>query len=192
MTATVMPVPIQQFFDADGDPLASGRLYTYEAGTSTPIAVYSDVDLTIPYSNPIVLDSAGRTAGPVYPPVTAVKYVLKDANLVTIWTADDVIASAPATAATPACVAPVITVQPANTTIVHGNSATLTVTVTGTSPITYQWYLGSSGDTSNPIDGATASSYTAVKVAAGTYTGWVRASNACGTVDSTTATLTVT
>ncbi len=193
MAATVMPVPIQQFFDDNGDPLAGGMIYTYEAGTSTPVAVYTDSDLTVPASNPIVLDSAGRTTTPIFPPVSpAVKYVLQDADAVQIWEADNIIASAPAEEPPPACVAVTITTQPANTSIAAGANATLTVIATGTSPITYQWYLGSSGDTSNPIVGATAASYTAINVAAGVYTGWARTSNACGTDDSTTCTLTVT
>ena len=51
---------IIQFFDANGDPLASGLIYTYEAGTSTPKVAYTDQTAGTPHPNPIVLDSAGR------------------------------------------------------------------------------------------------------------------------------------
>jgi len=42
----------------DGLLNAGGRLYTYAAGTSTPLATYADADGT-PNSNPIVWDSSG-------------------------------------------------------------------------------------------------------------------------------------
>jgi hypothetical protein len=49
-----------QFFDDNGDPLASGKLYTYAAGTTTPKATYTTAAATVANPNPIVLDSAGR------------------------------------------------------------------------------------------------------------------------------------
>ena len=50
----------QQFFDNNGVPLAGGLIYTYQAGTSTPLATYTDNGGTIANANPIVLDSSGR------------------------------------------------------------------------------------------------------------------------------------
>src|SRR5262249_1621800 len=51
--------------------------------------------------------------------------------------------------------------QPAHANIDSGQSHTLSVTAAaGTAPYSYQWYTGASGDTSNPIPGATSSSYT--------------------------------
>ncbi len=59
----------------------------------------------------------------------------------------------------------------------------------GTS-LQYQWYRGSKGDTSSPVSGGIASS---VSVAPSTTTSyWVRVSNSCGSVNSNTATVTVT
>ncbi|ANW00689.1 hypothetical protein [Bradyrhizobium icense] len=51
---------LSQQFDSLGNPLNGGLLYTYAAGTTTPQSAYQDSALTIPYPNPITLDSAGR------------------------------------------------------------------------------------------------------------------------------------
>ena len=49
-----------QFRDRISDlPLAGGNLYFYDAGTSTPKAVYADYTATTTLSNPIVLDETG-------------------------------------------------------------------------------------------------------------------------------------
>lgn len=91
MAATVASVPVQQFFANDGTPLAGGFLYTYVAGLSTPQTVYSNSARTVAWANPIPLDAYGRVPGEIFPPDSpSVKYVLKDANGVTIWTADNV------------------------------------------------------------------------------------------------------
>jgi len=50
----------QQFFDNNGVPLAGGLIYTYQAGTSSALATYTDNNGTVANANPIVLDSAGR------------------------------------------------------------------------------------------------------------------------------------
>jgi microcystin-dependent protein len=51
---------LSQQFDSTGAPLNGGFLYFYQAGTTTPQSAYQDSSLTIPWPNPIVLDSAGR------------------------------------------------------------------------------------------------------------------------------------
>ncbi len=59
MTALLPPAQ-QQFCDANGQPLAGGSVAFYEVGTTTPKGTYQDQGLTIPNSNPVILDSAGR------------------------------------------------------------------------------------------------------------------------------------
>lgn len=49
-----------QYFDDAGDPLISGKIYFYETGTTTLKTTYSDVNLTIPNTNPVILTAAGR------------------------------------------------------------------------------------------------------------------------------------
>ncbi len=53
--------PYLQFFDADGNPLAGGKIYTYAAGTSytVPKATYTDYTGNTATDNPIDLDAAG-------------------------------------------------------------------------------------------------------------------------------------
>jgi len=85
--------------------------------------------------------------------------------------------------------APQITTQPASVTVISGGTATFTVTASGTSPA-FQWYAGTSGNTNSPISGATGNSFT-TPVLTETASYWVRASNAAGTDDSNTATVTV-
>lgn len=51
---------LSQQLDTAGNPLSGGKLYFYQAGTTTPQSAYSDSALTLPLANPITLDSAGR------------------------------------------------------------------------------------------------------------------------------------
>jgi microcystin-dependent protein len=54
-------IPIgHQFFDDNGDPLNGGKLYAYQAGTSTPLSIYTTENLDVPHANPAVCDAAGR------------------------------------------------------------------------------------------------------------------------------------
>jgi DNA-binding beta-propeller fold protein YncE len=85
---------------------------------------------------------------------------------------------------------PTITTQPADQTIPFLSMATLSVQATGTPTLTYQWYQGNSGDTSNPIQGATGSSFTTPTLTS-TTNFWVRVTNDVAHFDSRTATVTV-
>jgi len=80
-----------QFFDNLGTPLAGGLVYTYTAGTTTPQATYTSSAGTIANANPIVLDSAGRTANEVWLTVgVAYKFVLQTPAAITIGTYDNI------------------------------------------------------------------------------------------------------
>ncbi len=89
----------------------------------------------------------------------------------------------------PVITAPAITSHPASATINSGGTVTLRTTASGTSP-TFQWYAGVSGSTSNPVSGATSANFTTPALIANTNY-WVRASNASGNDNSSTASITV-
>jgi len=80
-----------QFFTTTGLPLAGGLIYTYQAGSSTPLATYSDNGGVYANTNPIVLGTDGRpqteiwlTYGYNY------KFVLQDSSYNTIQTYDNI------------------------------------------------------------------------------------------------------
>lgn len=75
--------------------------------------------------------------------------------------------------------------QPQSVTVARNATATLTVKPESAG-VTYQWYRGYSPLTFSPIAGATSASYTTGAVTE-QQEYWVRISNPCGTVDSTTA-----
>ena len=52
-----------QFFDNNGVILSGGKIYSYEAGTTTPAITYTSSIGSTPHSNPIILDSTGRVPG---------------------------------------------------------------------------------------------------------------------------------
>jgi hypothetical protein len=93
-----------QFFNNDGLPLNAGKLYTYQAGSTTPLTSYTDSSGLIANTNPIILGTDGR------PPSTIwltdgffYKFVLATSSNVTIQTYDNLygIIGATPPAATP-------------------------------------------------------------------------------------------
>jgi hypothetical protein len=87
-TTSLAPTPKLQFFDANGAPLVGGKLYTYAAGTTTPLASYTDSTGVSANTNPIILDSRGEAnvwlSGAIY------KFALYSATNVLIWTVDNI------------------------------------------------------------------------------------------------------
>lgn len=82
--------PYPQYLDATPDVYSGGQLFFYATGTSTPLDTYTTKALAVANPNPIVLNSAGRPAVDIFLQDLEYKVVLKDANDVTIWTADPV------------------------------------------------------------------------------------------------------
>jgi hypothetical protein len=82
-----------QFFTNTGAVLTGGKIYTYLAGTTTPATAYTSSNGATAWSNPIVLDAAGRVSGSGEIWITdgiTYKFVLKDSNDVLIATYDNV------------------------------------------------------------------------------------------------------
>ena len=91
--ASVLLSPVgvgQQYFDNNGVPLAGGLIYTYQAGTSTPLATYTDNGGTVANANPIVLDSAGRVPYEIWMFTGySYKFVIQSATATSIQTLDN-------------------------------------------------------------------------------------------------------
>jgi hypothetical protein len=86
------------------------------------------------------------------------------------------------------CTAPAITVPPNSQRIAPNATATLTVSASGTAPLSFLWYQGALGNVSNQV--ANTASFTTPPLAI-TTTYWVRVRNNCGQVDSLLVTITV-
>lgn len=141
-TGTLSPDARLQFFDNNGLVLNGGKLFTYVAGTTTALATYSDVGLSVANANPIILNASGRPSaagvevGVFLSPGASYKYVLQTSAGAAVWTQD-------------------------NITSVPGSSANLDITGTAGEALTAgqsvylsdgsggknagQWYKGDSG-----------------------------------------------
>lgn len=85
----IAPYPKWRAYADDGELLAGGLLYTYEAGTATSKASYSDEALATENTNPVVLNARGECdlfLKGYY------KMILKDADGNLIWSEDYVCA----------------------------------------------------------------------------------------------------
>jgi hypothetical protein len=81
-----------QFFDNNGVILTGGKIYTYEAGTTTPLASYTSSSGNTAHTNPIVLNAAGRvpSGGEIWVQLRLYKFVLETSTGVLIATYDNV------------------------------------------------------------------------------------------------------
>ncbi|HEV7428012.1 MAG TPA: M57 family metalloprotease [Thermoanaerobaculia bacterium] len=132
-------------------------------------------DTTIPAPN-------GTTSSLTVSPSSTTTYWVRinacgghtDSNSATVTVAACVPPSAPAPSASPSSIAP-------------GQSSTVSVNPSGNGPFTYQWFVGTSGDTSNQITGATISSTIVSPTVSTNY--WVKVTGQCGSPANSPATL---
>jgi len=90
----------------------------------------------------------------------------------------------------PVCTPPSISQQPAGSTIIGGSAAQLSVTATGTPTLTYQWFVGSSGDVTTPVAGGTTAAISPSPVVTTSY--WARVTGPCApAVNSSAALVTI-
>ncbi|HEX2061181.1 MAG TPA: hypothetical protein VHK90_10605, partial [Thermoanaerobaculia bacterium] len=99
-------------------------------------------------------------------------------------------ANSPAITVTPAaCTAPTITTQPQNQKITPGATAQLSVSASGTAPLTYKWFQSNIvGDESNQVGNTQQFTTPALQT---TTSYWVKVSNNCGSIVSNLVTVTV-
>jgi hypothetical protein len=92
------PTIRQKFTNSNGVPLSGGKLYSYVAGTTTPLVTYSNSTGTT-NTNPVILDSSGE-ANVWLDPALSYKFKLTDSADVVQWTVDNV--TSPAATGVPA------------------------------------------------------------------------------------------
>jgi hypothetical protein len=92
------------FLDSVGLPLVGGKIYTYQAGSSTPLDTFTTVNGNIANPNPIILGTDGRAPDEIWLTFGYnYKFVIKTASDVTIQTLDNlygILQNAPASAPT--------------------------------------------------------------------------------------------
>ena len=122
--SVLSPVAKMQFIDSSGAPLVGGLVYTYAAGTTTPLATYTDSTGGSANTNPVVLNARGEAD--IWLGANTYKFTLADANNSVIWTVDNI--SAPTTAQSPVL---------SGNVVINSNSSNpaLTVTQTGYGPV---------------------------------------------------------
>jgi uncharacterized repeat protein (TIGR01451 family) len=96
----------------------------------------------------------------------------------------------PVTVVTAAQAPSIITYRLPNRTIASGTTANLDLAVIGNPAPSFQWYRGTSGDTTDPILGANSRRF-AMPLLTVSESYWARATNELGSVDSNSATITV-
>ncbi|MGY3472459.1 hypothetical protein [Bradyrhizobium ottawaense] len=95
MAAGTIPLSMTQQFDSLGKPLGGGRLFLIQAGTvGAPQNCYQDSGLTIPWPNPITLDSRGFVPQ-LFCADGSIKVRLTDKNGVQQLVADNVLVIGP-------------------------------------------------------------------------------------------------
>jgi len=162
------------------------------SGTTTTLTVASSGSPTPTYQ--WYQGASGTTTSPIANATSASFTTPALTATTSYWVrATNVGGTADSSAATVTVTQPAaITTSPSSTTINSGSTTILSVTASGTGPLSYQWYQGASGTTTSPILNATLASYTTPALTA-TTSYWVKVTNAANPtgVNSATATVTV-
>jgi hypothetical protein len=144
--ASLTPTPKQQIYGSDGNPLVGGKIYTYAAGTTTPLATFTDAGGGTANTNPIILNSLGQ-ANIWLAPSSSYKFSVFTSADVLLYTVDNItapidylslvtsLASPPPIGSTAPNTGAFTTLAATTATITTGNITTVnaaTVTATGT------------------------------------------------------------
>jgi hypothetical protein len=148
--ASLTPTPKQQIYGSDGAPLVGGKIYTYSAGTTTPLATYTDSGAGTANTNPIILNSLGQAN--IWLGSSSYKFSVYTSADVLLYTVDNISApldtaglvtslssptpignTTPNTGAFTTLAATTATITTVNATTVNATTSTTTgVTTTGT------------------------------------------------------------
>lgn len=91
MSYYLSPIGNSNFVSSSGAPLSGGKVFTYQAGTTTLLATYTDNTGGTAQQNPITLNTLGLPPSPIWLlGAQAVKFVVKDALGNTVETVDSV------------------------------------------------------------------------------------------------------
>jgi hypothetical protein len=141
--ASLTPTPKQQIYGSDGNPLVGGKIYTYAAGTTTPLATYTDAGAGTANTNPIILNSLGQ-ANIWLAPSSSYKFSVYTSADVLLYTVDNIaapidylslvttLASPPPIGSTAPNTGAFTTLAATTATITTVNAATVTATGTVT------------------------------------------------------------
>lgn len=160
--ASLTPTPKQQIYGSDGNPLVGGKIYTYAAGTTTPLATYTDAGGGTANTNPIILNSLGQ-ANIWLAPSSSYKFSVYTSADVLLYTVDNIAtpidylslvtslaspppigSTAPNTGAFTTLAATTGTITTVNSTTVNATTVNAT-TVTATGTITAETFTFEGG-----------------------------------------------
>ena len=169
--ATACVAPNITLVDAAPKDVPPGALVTLTAqatGTSLQYQWYRGVAPDL--SNPV---AGANTATATDTPQASTSYFVRVSNSCGSQNSSSIAITVGAVT----CNAPSITAVSPDTTISSNTAVTLEVTATGDATLHYQWYRGTSGDTSNPVGADSATFTTPALFSEGQF--WVKVSNAC-------------
>lgn len=75
--------------DPNGDPYAGAKAYFYQSGTSTPLTVYQDTDLSEFHDSPVVANGSGAFPA-IFLPASAYRERVTDADGNVLWDIDGI------------------------------------------------------------------------------------------------------
>lgn len=153
--------------DNNGQPLAAGKVFTYAAGTTNPVSLFTASDKSTSATNPLILDANGKAqvwADGRY------KFVIKTAADVTLYTLDNLLYGFDDTTvlyggvSTGAANAQVVSVPATVTSYANGQTVSFVAGFTNTGATTLQF---NSLSATNLVKGPTPSSLQAGDLIAG-------------------------
>jgi diaminopimelate epimerase len=186
-TVTVVDAPVITIDPADATVCAGNTATFSVTATGTGLTYQWQLSTGGPFS-----DIVGATLDTYTTPALALGDSGNQYQVVVTNACGSVTSAAATVTVDDCCDEPIITTDPADVTVCAGNTATFSVTATGSAPLAYQWQLSTGGPFSD-IVGATSDTYTTPALALGDSGNQYRVvvTNACGTATSAAATVTV-